>query len=267
MNQSKSKLISQLFSGFKKYINIVTVKPFLETYKTAAISLDLINVDLLFQGLPKLIFKKAQTLDTELLKSLSTPEIQTRLSVYKKVMESDELSDEALKYMQSDNSRQYLFSYLSSLGRSIIVTIYSTSYISSLILMRSFFELLIGITTIKTGSFKDTIESISFLTEDEKNQLKLLWKNLCSWSHPYGKWIKEICPLYELNTPKFNEKLFKICFENLMSLLDFLIVIVIEKYEINPKVFVEHIYNPFKTGLKLKSSLPNSKKRFKNIGI
>jgi hypothetical protein len=131
--------------------------------------------------------------------------------------------------------------------------------------MRGFIELLIGIATKKSDSFTKAIESISFLTNEEKRDFKASWNNLCGWSHPYGKWLKEICPIFELNTPKYNEKLFIICFECFMSLVDIMIIIVIEKYEIKFNKFIEYIFDPFTTGIEFKNLLPHSRKRyFKN---
>ena len=61
-----------------------------------------------------------------------------------------------------------LLKYFGKIYRSSLISLGATDYLSSIILMRSLFELLIGISTNKNGSMKDRIKSINFFDEKEK---------------------------------------------------------------------------------------------------
>ena len=94
--------------------------------------------------------------------------------------------------------------YFGKVYKSSLFSLGATDYLSSIILMRSLFELLIGISTKVNGSMKERIDSIDFLKSDEKKNLKKFWDILCAWSHPYGKWWKEVCPNYMVQDVSIN---------------------------------------------------------------
>jgi len=89
----------------------------------------------------------------------------------------------------------YLFlGYFGKIYQSSLFSLGSTDYLSAIILMRTLFELLVGISTNIKGSMKDRIKSIDFFDEQEKKDLAKTWDLLCAWAHPYGKWEKYVCP-------------------------------------------------------------------------
>ncbi len=179
--------------------------------------------------------------DKEYLASLPKEEIEARIESLGKYIEMQEVStvednevaQSAVKYLDNDGSKKYLLEYLIRELSWIIVSLLSASYISSLVLMRSTFELTVGMATRETGSMTDKICSIQGLNDEERNKVKNLWYRLCAWSHPYGKWQKEVCPIYVSHSPIYHPKLFSLCLGEFIQLVDFFMVIAMGKYELN----------------------------------
>jgi hypothetical protein len=171
------------------------------------------------------------------LNSLSPDELNQRIDTMKQFFNSDDpdeagIAQDVHRYLMSADSQKYLLAYVSREFNWIIISIMSASYISSLVLMRSVFELLIGVATKTTGKMKERVDGISFLHEDERKEILKLWRRLCGWSHPYGRWVKEVCPVYVHNAPFFHERLCEHCLDELCCLVDFYAVTALSKYEI-----------------------------------
>jgi uncharacterized small protein (DUF1192 family) len=173
-------------------------------------------------------------IDKEYLSRLSPSELERRIDILQRFIDSDEPDDaqEAHHYLMSDNSRKYLLAYVSRELNWVIVSIMSASYISALVLMRSVFELLIGIATRTEGSMGARVDGIAFLHEDERKEMLKLWNRLCGWSHPYGRWIKEVCPIFVAYDPSFHSQLCGHCLDELCCLVDFYAVTALSKYEV-----------------------------------
>jgi len=129
-------------------------------------------------------------------------------------------------------NKKHLMAYLEREIKWIGISILSASYISPFILIRSVFELLIGISTEKNGSMSERIDSITFFKDDEKKNVKKLWNKLNAWAHPYGKWEKEICPIYYSKEPLYHPKIYKECHEYYFALTDIFLVIAVERFKI-----------------------------------
>lgn len=122
----------------------------------------------------------------------------------------------------------------------ILISILSTSYLNSMILMRSTFELLINITTeFEDAGMKKRIGGISFFSSNEKNEIFKFWKHLCDWNHPYREWINNICPIFISHKPLYHPRLFKITITSLEKLMDIYLVIAKEHYGMNMNKFNE----------------------------
>jgi hypothetical protein len=129
--------------------------------------------------------------------------------------------------------------YFGKVYQSSILLAGATDYLGAMILTRSLFELLIGIATPKNGSMRDRISSISFLDSKEKGDLHRLWNKLNAWAHPYGKWLKNICPMfYGIGRNHHSEMLNK-CLEYSDQILDFMLTITIDYFKINPCDFTD----------------------------
>jgi len=176
--------------------------------------------------------------DMEHLNNLSTDELDQRIDTMQQFFNVDNLDETGVtqdvhNYIMSADSQKYLLAYVSREVNWIIVSIMSASYISSLILMRSLFELLVNVATRTKGNMKDRIHSILFLQEDEHKKILKLWYRLCGWSHPHGRWVKEVCPVYATHAPSFHKRLCEHCLDELCCLVDIYAVIALCKYEIS----------------------------------
>ncbi len=175
--------------------------------------------------------------DMKHLDSLSPEELNQRIDTLQRFFNGDDpdhvdVTQDIHRYLMSADSQKHLLAYVSREFNWVVVSIMSASYISSLVLMRSIFELLVGVATKTTGKMKERVDGISFLHEDEHKEILKLWRRLCGWSHPYGRWVKEVCPVYVQQAPFFHKRLCKHCLDELCCLVDFYAVTALSKYEI-----------------------------------
>lgn len=179
--------------------------------------------------------------DAQYLKEISREEIEERILALGRFIEledSGEVGNErivrdAMDYLFEDGSRKHLLVYFERELNWIVVSILSASYISSFVLMRSVFELTVGIATRNKGGMKERLLSIAALDESEGRAIKDLWYRLCAWGHPFEKWQKEICPVYVSHDPMYHSRLFSLSISELTKLLDFFLVVVVEKYRLD----------------------------------
>jgi len=173
--------------------------------------------------------------------NLTKQEWERQVDILVKDVYIDRTSQEGAKILESYSTRKYLLAYVNKEMNWVAVSILSASYISASILMRSIFELLIGIATRKTGKMGDRIETISFLSPKEKIEMRKLWGDLCSWSHPYGKWVKEACPVFISFRPMFHSRLCTLSIGRLERLTDLLLVIALEKFKVDKEDLLRRI--------------------------
>ena len=192
------------------------------------------------------VYKHGSVIDSEYALHLSETDFSRKLAVVGEVVESENFSDleervniEEVRAVFSElSSKKYLLTYLSRELKWITISILSASYVSSMILMRATFELIIGIASRDSDGMVSRIASISFIHESEKGALTKLWYRLCAWGHPYGKWLKEICPIYSAHEPLYHKALCNMCIEELEKIVDFYVVVALAKYEIKIPMFV-----------------------------
>ena len=241
-DEIEQQLVKQLRSVVSEYLEQRVTEPAIETVSEnilgqARLASLLSLVDLIIADSRK----HGITYDKNFLEKLSMEEIEARISALGAFIEAEEervedgeiLSKSAIQYLQNDDSKIYLNEYF---GREIhwaSISLLSASYISSLVLMRAAFELIVGIATRETGGMKDRIESISILSEGEKRKTKKLWNRLCAWGHPYGKWFSELCPGYVAHRPIFHPRLFDLCIKELTEIIDLYAAIAINKYDLD----------------------------------
>lgn len=182
------------------------------------------------------IIKDGLDFDKNQLQELPQDEIEKRITVLEKYIQTGHLSQETNNILKSDNSNKHLIAYLDNGLNWIVISILSASYISANIIMRSIFELLVAIATNGidgNNSMGYRLESIPFLTLEERKKLKKLWGKLNSWAHPFAKWEKEVCPIFVSYNPMYHPELCKQSLDLFENLIDFFIIIGIEKFEIN----------------------------------
>lgn len=253
---------SKLRDAVSKYLDNNVITPSLETvdrdfFTQARLAALLVMV----KNLASLVHENGTDFNNEYLCKLSKTEINRRLDILQEVVQTDDFTqlqdkvniEEVSEFMWNASSKKPLLAYLTRELNWITISILSASYVSSLILMRAVFELIIGIASRQTGKMSDRIEDISFLDDSEKKMVKQQWYRLCAWGHPYGKWIKEICPIYSAYTPVYHQALCEMCMKEFMNIVGLITVVVLEKYEIEPSKFTAMIkkFNIDVTGLEL----------------
>lgn len=161
------------------------------------------------------------------------------LTMYTETLINQSLSDLSKKSQPPQNMKEIILftGYFGKIYKSSLYLMGSTDYLGSIILMRSLFELLIGISTKVNGLMQDRLDSIDFLNSDEKRILKKFWKNLCEWSHPYGKWLKEVCPIAYGADRVYQPQMFKQCLEHSDTLLDFMLTVIVEVLHLSSKEY------------------------------
>ena len=190
------------------------------------------------------IIKYGLDFDKNQLQKLPQDEIEKHITVLEEYIQTGHLSQETEEILKSNNSNKHLIFYLNHGLNWIVISILSASYISANIIMRSIFELLVAIATngidgkISMGS---RLDSISFLTLEERKKLRKLWGKLNSWVHPSGKWEKEVCPIFVSRNPMYHPELCGQSLDLFEKLIDFFIIIGIEKFEINRNDILDEI--------------------------
>jgi hypothetical protein len=223
-----------------KFIDVMTRRPAVETvrkdfYSQAKLS----ELLALLDNTIDLVYEEGMDIDKHFMSQLTKSEWQRQVDILVKAIYTSQFDKETLEILDLDSSRKYLFAYAKRELNWTAVSILSASYVSANILMRSIFELLIGIATRKTGCMSKRIHAIPFLSAKQKKKMKKLWNELNAWTHPYGKWVKECCPIFVSYKPMYHSKLCKQSVEKFEKVVDVLIVIALNKFEISKNKFHE----------------------------
>lgn len=238
-----SILTSQLKTAIGTFLDSRVKNPALETVdKEFTVQKDIATILVMLTHAKQLILDHGEELYLENLAGLpkeKLEEIINILSPFISKPDENNYTSQVHEIINKQINKKHLLSYLIREINWIAISILSASYISSLILIRSIFELLIGIATSEIGGMSHRIESINFLTAEEHKKLKDAWNNLNAWAHPYGKWEKEICPIYYSSQPLYHPKIYKECFSFLTLLVDLFLTIAVERFKINPTEITE----------------------------
>lgn len=241
----QSRLIRKLEKVIGKYLDhYVKVPAFQMVRNDFDLQNRLLNILRIFNTSRDYIIRSGEDIDEDHLRELPKDEVLRRLQTLEQFIVEAKTSaveapvnTEVRRVLQDGTTNKVLLPYLDREINWVVISILSASYISANILMRSMFELLISLATKKSGSMKDRLEAISYLDPHEKRKLKKLYDLLCSWSHPYKKWLKEICPAYYSFNPTYHPVISKESTENLEVLLGLLLVITLRKFRIDRDVF------------------------------
>ncbi len=144
--------------------------------------------------------------------------------------------------------------YLGKIFQSALILVGITDYLGAMALFRATFELLMGIATENTGSMKNRIDSVAFLSEEEKNAVLELWNELCAWAHPYGKWIKNICPAYYGIGRNYHPTIFAKCLDLSDKILDLMLIITIEHLKLVPQSYANKYSEIHNIGIMFEAS-------------
>ena len=155
------------------------------------------------------------------------------------IVEFDINQNKAGEKLEAVKEKTIFLGYLGKVYKSALLLIGATDYLGAIILLRSFFELLIEIATTKNGSMRDRISSITFLDTEEKNRLQKLWNELSAWAHPYGKWIKNICPKLYGCGRHHHEATLSQCLDYSDKILDLLLTITIDHFKLSTDNYID----------------------------
>ena len=182
------------------------------------------------------------------------------------ILEFDKKQHEAGETIESVREKTLFLSYLGRIYKSSLLLIGATDYLGGIILLRSIFELLIGIATTENASMRAKISSINYLESNEKDNLQTLWNELSSWAHPYGKWTKNICPILYGCGQNYHQETFKRCLIYSDQILDLLLVITIDHFKLSPESYIDKYREISETITIVEfSSLPMFEKRLTRI--
>ena len=156
----------------------------------------------------------------------------------KLVVEFDKEQAEAGEDIEATKEKTAFLGYLGKIFQSALLLIGSTDYLGAIILMRSIFELLIGIATTTNGSMRGRISSLGIFDSEEKSDLQKLWNDLSAWAHPYGKWAKNVCPKFYGIGRNYHPTLFRQCLDYSDQILDFLLTITVDHFKLNPETYI-----------------------------
>jgi len=154
------------------------------------------------------------------------------------LVEYDKTSISSEHHIEKVKEKNLYLGYLNKLFESSLYLLGATDYLGSIVLLRSIFELLIGISTDLNGKMKERIDSIDFLTDDENRKIYKLWRELSSWAHPYGKWLKNVCPRFYGIGRNYHPELFTKCLSYSDAILDFMLTITIEHFKLAPEEYL-----------------------------
>ncbi len=173
--------------------------------------------------------------DLETSIKLSAALVLTRYTeqiIFKKLDDEDMIYNKVKEY-------NLFLGYFGKIYQSSLFSLGSTDYLSSLILLRALFELLVGISTEEKGVMSIRIKSISFLDAQEKKDLTKTWNSLCAWAHPYGKWVKRVCPIAFGKGRIYNPNLFNQSVLYSHKILDFMLVTIFETLNLSKSDYLD----------------------------
>lgn len=241
---SEEFLLDKLRSVVHGYLNDRVSKPAMETVTQNVVGQARIaNLGMLTRIMIGDAYSHGIDYDKDFLSSLPTEQVEARLKVLRAFVGSADDANppeldvvrDAAQYLASDNSRKFLLAYLQRELAWIVVSVLSASYVSALVLMRSVFQLIVGLATVTTGGMRARIADVICLDAVERKRVAKLWRRLCAWSHPYGRWVKEVCPGYSGQSPMYHPRLFALCLDEMTELVDFFAAVVVSKYDLDRK--------------------------------
>lgn len=241
---TKEKNTKKLKKVIQKYLHTNVNAPASETIEKDFFAVDhLGSLLIILQTTADSIKEEGIAFDKEPLRKLTKAQWEEQIDVLIKFIDQGQLSNKTIEILKLYSSRKNLLAYLVREVNWVAVSILSGSYISAYVVMRSVFELLIGVATTETESMSKRISRMTFLSAKERNNLQKLWNGLCAWAHPYNKWLKDICPIFFSFKPMYHPRLCKQSLEKLEKIVDLLLIIAIEKFEINKKNILEKMRN------------------------
>jgi hypothetical protein len=232
---NKKNAEARLRQVVEKYLDLNVKTPAFQTIKDFNVQERLANMLLLVDASAKLILASGSDFVGDYLQThkITKEEWERQIDILVRAVYAGKTDREAIEITNLFRTRKNLLPYLTRELDWVVVSILSASYISASIIMRSILELLIGISTTSSGTTGSRIREIRFLSTEEKRLVLKLYRHLCGWTHPYGKWTKEICPVFISKRPMYHPRLYKQSLKELEEIVDLFLTIGIEKFGIS----------------------------------
>jgi hypothetical protein len=155
------------------------------------------------------------------------------------IVELDKKLVEAGKNVEDVREKTLFLGYLGKVYQSALLLIGATDYLGAMILLRSVFELLIGVATTEDGSMRTRIFSISYLDSYENDNMQKLWNELSAWAHPYGKLVKNICPKFYGIGRYHHPVMFSQCLGYSDQILDLMLTITLDHFKLSLESYTD----------------------------
>lgn len=222
------------------YLEGYTSRPAMESIEeNIFVAYKLGNILMVLMESNKLIGTMGYDFSAEQSSATSEDDIQ-RL---KEIVEGEECSECDIDFLAGMTgmtcSKKCLLPYIDRQMNWVVISILSASYLSSTILMRSLFEILVNLSTTADEGMGEKIDNIPFIQKGEGKQIKKMWRQLCSWSHPYKKWLRDICPIYMEHRPIYHPKHFEECVDLLEKVIDLYLVVCKEHFGMDVSLFAD----------------------------
>lgn len=167
------QLVKKIQQIFDQWLNSKVRTPAFETIKYGLLEQTRIaNAVALLNTLIKFILNNKYDIDLDYLQSLPKNELSIRFNKLNKFIENcnkeEYISNDIGIILKDGVLKKHLCLYVDREIHVIVLLIMATSYISAMILIRSTFELLIGIATRTNGPMKNKINSVVFFLKKKK---------------------------------------------------------------------------------------------------
>jgi len=177
----------QIYNSICKYLSYYINEPIKQIIdKDPIANLKIATQFSFIRILTKETIESNKIIDETRIKTLDIAKKEEYLSSLKNFIDTgkeDENTEYILKNMIVDKA---VLPYIFREMNWILISILSASYISSHILIRSIFELIINyMTSRKNCGMADRIDAIGILDSNQKKYLKKHWRSLNEWAHPY----------------------------------------------------------------------------------
>lgn len=232
MNKSVNQLKSELKSVIAGYLDLLVQRPAMEAVENDFELQDKLS-DILI--LLKLVQQQVISFDPRRLDDVLVKAFEPVKPISEDTLSLNELFRLLPTQTRAKlEARTIYLSYLDQLFNWTVVSILSASYLSAFVLLRTLLELLVNASSEDTGGLRKRVAGVPFLEAEERKEIVRNWDELCGWTHPYGRWFNEMCPVYVSLGPRYHSRLAGACLGKLQLCLDFALVIAINQFDMNP---------------------------------
>jgi len=244
MMTDNNELDNKLFQRIRANLSFYADKPIKELIESDSLnSVKISSLFLITRDLINDILIRKSLIEVERSEQIINQENKQRyLDSLNDFMKTGKLNKDVIELRKTIEYEKNALPFIFKEVNWILISILSSSYASAKILNRSLFEMVIQFMTTKPNSgMGDMIDGIKIITIERKKILKTKWKELNKWAHPFGHWLKEICPVYWFNYANYNEFLCSNCINDISLIIELIILISYKTFYINNPTLMKEI--------------------------